>query len=89
MTFRDQRSIEEDAAALRESMKRAVWQGMTTFGFDNSVGTRLHHYQVEFCYLIDAIERDNRFVAGKLIPKARELISQLRRECAEAKDASD
>ncbi len=87
MSFHDKRTFEEDVAALKESMRRAVWQAMTTFGFDNSKGTRLHHYQVEYCYLIDSIERDSRFVAGKCIPKVRELISNLRKECQEAKDA--
>ncbi len=88
MSF-EKRTFEEEVTALKESMKRAVWQGMTTFGFDNSAGTRLHFYQVEYCYLIDSIERDSRFVASKQIPKVRELISNLRRECAEAKEVAE
>jgi len=88
MSFHEKRSFEEEVSALKESMKRAVWQAMTTLGFDNTAGSRLHWYQTEYCYLIDAIERDSRFIAGKLIPKARELISNLRRECQEAKDAT-
>lgn len=85
----EKRSFEEEVAALKESMNRANWQAMTTLGFDNSRGTRLYEYQVEYCYMIDSIERDSRFVAGKLIPKVRELISNLRKECNEAKDSKD
>lgn len=81
----EKRSFEDDVAALRESMNRANWQAMTTLGFDNTKGSRLYEYQVDYCYLIDSIERDSRFVAGKLIPKVRELIANLRKECSESK----
>lgn len=81
----EKKSFDDDIVSLRESMKRANWQGMTTLGFDNSAGTKLYDYQVEFCYLIDSIERDSPFIAGKMLPKARELISNLRKECAETK----
>jgi len=81
----EKRSFEDDVSALKESMNRANWQAMTTLGFDNTKGSRLYEYQVEYCYLIDSIERDSRFVAGKLIPKVRELINSLRKECAETK----
>jgi len=85
----EKRSFEEEVANLKESMSRAVWQAMTTLGFDNSKGTALYDYQVDFCYLIDSVERDSRFIALKQLPKMRELIGNLRKECSEAKDAKD
>ena len=85
----EKRSFEEEVDALKESMSRAVWQAMTTLGFDNSKGTSLYDYQVEFCYLIDSVERDSKFIATKQLPKIRELISNLRKECNEAKEAKE
>jgi len=81
----EKRSFEEEVSSIKESMNRAVWQAMTNLGFDNSKGTVLYNYQVEFCYLIDSIERDSKFIANKQIPKAKELISNLRKECSEPK----
>jgi lipid II:glycine glycyltransferase (peptidoglycan interpeptide bridge formation enzyme) len=81
-------SFEDEVSTLKENMKRVVWQAMTSMGFDNSKGTKLYDYQVEYCYLIDSIERDSRFIALKKIPKTKELISNLRKECVKAKEDS-
>ena len=87
--YQEPKPLHEEIAALKESMAHAVWQAKTTIGFDNSRGTTLYDYQVDFCYLINSIERDSKFIAYKQIPKVRELISNLRKECSEAKEARE
>jgi len=73
-----QRSVSEDVATLKQSFDRLVWKAMTTFGFDNSRGTMIYNYQVEYTYLINSIERDSSFVAKKQVHKVRELVDEFR-----------
>jgi hypothetical protein len=49
-------------------------------GWDNSKGTTLYQYQVDFCYLIDSIQRDPSYIAPKRIQEANELIANLEKE---------
>jgi hypothetical protein len=83
-------SFEDEVKYLKNAFDRAVWNVMTKTGFDNSKGTFLYDCQVEYCYLIDSIERDSFFIAKKQLPKIRELIKSLREFTAESgKDNKD
>lgn len=44
---------------------------------DNSKGSPLYEYQVDFCYLIDDIQRGASYIVPKKITEANELISKL------------
>lgn len=43
----------------------------------NHKGTDLYNYQVQFCYLIDDIQRGPRYIVPKLITEANELIAEI------------
>lgn len=43
-------------------------------------GNTLYNYQVEFCYMIDEIQRGPRYIIPKIISNANELISELENE---------
>lgn len=47
-------------------------------------GTTLYRYQVEFCYLIDEIQRGPQYIVPKIISDANELIAQLENEEGDA-----
>ena len=47
---------------------------------DNSKGTLLYQYQVDFCYLINSIERDPGYIGNKNIQEANALIERLEKE---------
>jgi len=42
--------------------------------------TPLYNYQVDFCYLIDDIQRGARYISTKSIQRANELIAELEAE---------
>lgn len=44
------------------------------------VTTPMYDYQVNFCYLIDKIQRGPEYIAPKVIQEANELITQLEAE---------
>lgn len=81
-------SFEDEVKYLMQSFDRAVWNVMTKTGFDNRKGTFLYECQVDYCYLIDSIQRDSFFVAKKQLPKIRELIKKLREHAAETDKTS-
>ncbi len=85
----DQAAFDEEVATLKESMSRVMWRAMNVFGFDNSKGTKIYEYQVEFCYMIDSVQRDSNFIATKQLSKIRELISTIRRDCNDATKGKD
>lgn len=43
-------------------------------------GNLLYNYQVEFCYMIDEIQRGPQYIIPKVISDANNLISQLEKE---------
>jgi len=43
-------------------------------GSKNVKGTDLHTYQVEFCYLIDGIQRSPTYIVSKIITECNKLI---------------
>ncbi len=44
--------------------------------------TTMYDYQVEFCYLMDNIQRGPRYISTKSIQWANELIAELEAECS-------
>lgn len=48
--------------------------------------TRLYDYQVEFCYLIDEIQRGPSYIVPKVIQDANQLILDLEREGSRPQD---
>ena len=44
---------------------------------DNTKGSVLYQYQVDFCYLVDEIQRGPVYNASKAIQEANQLIEQL------------
>lgn len=43
-------------------------------------GNTLYRYQVEFCYLVDEIQRGPQYIVPKVISEANELISNMQEE---------
>lgn len=72
---------------LRRAFSRAAEQAAPAIGnkavrtVNGKVDpTALYHYQVDFCYLIDNIERGPAYIAPKFIQEANELIARLNAE---------
>lgn len=82
----ERRSFDEEVNSAVETFNRVNWQAMTSLGFDNSRGTVLYDYQVEFMYLIDTITRDSKFIANKTLPRLRALISEYRDDLKRIKE---
>lgn len=80
MSEKDQKKIdvEQVTTYLSRSFAMALQKATSTLGTkDISRGTVLYDYQVEFCYLIDDIQRGPSYIVPKLITQANELIDQL------------
>ena len=84
----ERKTLSEEVASLKQAFDRTIWKAMTTFGFDNSKGTTVYDFQVEYCWLMNSIERDSPFVAKKQIPRVRLLIDELR-EAISAKERGE
>jgi hypothetical protein len=66
---------------LNRAFANAVYKAGENLGTrDNSKGSVLYDYQVEFSYLIDSIQRDPSYSAPKMIQDANTLIEQLENE---------
>lgn len=49
-------------------------------GLNNSSGTQLREYQVEFCYLINEIQRGPKYIIPKIIQDANDLINNIKQQ---------
>ncbi len=65
---------------LNHAFNNAMQKAIPKVGAKNGVGSKLHEYQVDFCYLVDQIERGPRYIAPKKISEANELIARLAEE---------
>lgn len=65
---------------LNRAFANALYKAGEKIGRDNSKGTALYGYQVDFCYLIDSIQRDAAYIVPKKIQEANALIEQLESE---------
>lgn len=69
-------NVEQVVKYLTHAFSKAQ-QRASTVGIKNARGTQLYQDQVEFCYLIDDIERGPTYIVPKKISEANELIEKL------------
>lgn len=62
---------------LHRSFEVAQDKAKSTIGRDNTRGTRLHQFQVDFCYLVDEIMRGPTYIIPKRIQATNALITRL------------
>lgn len=65
---------------LNRAFARASQNVMQSVGNRNYQGSKLYHYQVEFCYMIDEIQRGPTYMLPKVIQDANFLIERLEKE---------
>lgn len=65
---------------LNHTFGRAQQKLSHVSGNRNHRGTKLYDYQVEFCYLIDEIQRGPTYILPKVIQDANQLITNLEQE---------
>jgi len=82
-------NIGEVVKYLNRAFSRATYKASATLGkaarrSKNKAGewetTPLYDYQVEFCYLIDEIQRAPKYISTKAIQKAYELLEEIERD---------
>ncbi len=69
-------NVEKVVKYLNHTFSKAQQQAINT-GSKNGKGTKLYDFQVEFCYLIDHIERGPAYLVSKKISEANDLIEKL------------
>lgn len=78
MTETKKIDIEQVVNYLNFAFAKATSDFATLNGSKNHKGTNLYDYQVEFCYLVDDIQRGPRYIAPKKISRANELIGEIK-----------
>lgn len=73
-------NVEQVVTYLSHAFSRAQQKASQAIGNRNYKGTKLYHYQVDFCYLIDEIQRGPVYILPKVIQDANQLILSLERE---------
>lgn len=73
-------NVEQVVTYLNHAFSRAQQKVIQAIGNRNFKGTRLYDYQVDFCYLIDEIQRGPAYILPKTIQDANQLISSLEKE---------
>lgn len=81
----DKQEKKIDVDRVVEYLRRAFAAAQEKFvekrdGYKNGKGTTLYQYQVDFCYLIDEIQRGPTFSVPKVIQDANDLIARLEQE---------
>lgn len=76
-------NVEQVVGYLNHAFSKASQKANRVIGSKNSKGTKMYRYQVEFCYLVDNIQRGPRYITPKLITEANELIAKLENETAD------
>jgi hypothetical protein len=76
-------NTEQVVSYLSHAFSRAAQKAVSVIGNRNSKGTKLYRYQVEFCYLVDEIQRGPEYILPKVIQDANQLILRLERETRE------
>lgn len=73
-----------DTERVIEYLNRAFLGALTKYrekyGWDNSKGSTIYEYQVDYCYLIRSIKREPSYIIPKKIQLANELIAELEQE---------
>ena len=65
------------AEAMHNASAKIGSKALRTVSKGKTNTTSLYDYQVNFCYLIDDIQRGPRYIAPKKIQEANELIAKL------------
>lgn len=73
-------NVEQVVQFLSRAFSNAMNKASNVLGRDNSRGTKLYEYQVEFCYLVDEILRGPVYIVPVHIQSANELIAKLEQE---------
>lgn len=76
-------NVEQVVSYLSHTFARSVQKMAPVIGTRNTKGSKLYEYQVEFCYLIDEIQRGPTYILPKIIQDANQLILNLEREVKE------
>jgi len=76
-------NVEQVVSYLSHTFARAVQKMVPIIGNRNTKGSKLYEYQVEFCYLMDEIQRGPTYILPKIIQDANQLIASLERETKE------
>lgn len=75
-------NVDQVVSYLNHAFGKAQQNAIRATGPKNQRGTKLHQYQVDFCYLINDIQRGPRYIVPKTITRANELIEKLDNETA-------
>lgn len=76
-------NVDQVVSYLNHAFGKAQQKAISSLGSPkNQKGTILYEYQVDFCHLINDIERGPRYIVPKLITEANELIERLANEGA-------
>lgn len=78
-------NVDQVISYLNHAFSKAAQTATMTkgFGSKNHKGTKLYKYQVEYCYLVNEIQRGPRYIVPKLITQANELIDKLANEAVD------
>lgn len=81
-------NVEQVVSYLNHAFSRAQQKVLPVIGNRNVQGTKLYDYQVDFCYLIDEIQRGPVYILPKVIQDANQLIVNLERETTSSTEES-
>ena len=73
-------NTEQVVTYLSHAFTRAQQKAAYAIGNRNFKGTKLYDYQVDFCYMIDEIQRGPQYILPKVIQDANQLIFNLEKE---------
>lgn len=73
-------NTEQVVSYLSHAFARAMQKAQPQVGSRNHKSTTLHEYQVDFCYLVDEIQRGPEYILPKIIQDANQLIVCLENE---------
>src|SRR5271157_992718 len=72
-------NVEQVVTYLSHAFSRAQQKAAQVIGNRNFKGSKLYDFQVDFCYLIDEIQRGPVYILPKVIQDANQLILALER----------
>jgi|SRR5271157_682420 len=73
-------NTEQVISYLSHAFSSAMKKAQPLVGNRNHKGTTLYEYQVDFCYLVDEIQRGPEYILPKIIQDANQLIVELEKE---------
>lgn len=76
-------NVDQVVTYLSHAFSKASQKATKAIGVKNHKGTKMYDYQVEFCHLVNEIQRGPQYIVPKLITEANELIESLSNEVNE------